>query len=309
MLCPACNNSTYAAQVSFSRLLPVVHRNQKESKMPIKLNTILAEAGLNVEDVRLLRQKDNRASKGRMPYELWRDFPEQFDLYQSTQSFQNREKLNSKFWASFVVSPSGETIFIGLYRVKYLGISDHDIHRPHMDGVDLAGSCDAYKLEKEIALSELVGKLIIDWGPGERAWVQRADRQNKNVLQLRAEFKEPEFPGFLNFIEPLSKLERLPLSWITALRSTKGVYLLTCHRTKEQYVGSASGEEGFWQRWEEYVRNRHGGNIALKSRDPSDYQVSILEVAGTASTKEDIVAMENRWKRKLQSREMGLNGN
>jgi hypothetical protein len=49
--------------------------------------------------------------------------------------------------------------------------------------------------------------------------------------------------------------------------------------------------------------------VALKSRDPSDYQVSILEVAGTAANLEDILKMEGRWKEKLQSREMGLTRN
>jgi hypothetical protein len=41
----------------------------------------------------------------------------------------------------------------------------------------------------------------------------------------------------------------------------------------------------------------------------SDYQVSILEVAGTAATEQDILKMEVLWKSKLQSREMGLNRN
>jgi len=277
--------------------------------MAIKLNTILSEVGINVAMVRLLRHKDKRASKGRTPYELWRDSIEQFDLYQSTQSFQNREKLRAEYWASFVATPAAETMFVGLYRAKYRGISECDLTKPHTDGVDLAGTCDIWDLELQDVLKDMIGKLIIEWGPGGRAWIQRADRKNKHVAELRAEFKEPEFPGFLNFIEQLSELERLPKGWITALRSTKGVYLLTCPRTREQYVGSASGEEGFWQRWEEYAQNGHGGDIALKSRDPSDYSVSILEVAGTASTAEDIVAMETRWKRKLQSREMGLNRN
>ena len=52
-----------------------------------------------------------------------------------------------------------------------------------------------------------------------------------------------------------------------------------------------------------------GGNVALKSKDPSDYQVSILEVAGTSATTEDILHMEVLWKKKLQSMEMGLNRN
>jgi hypothetical protein len=47
----------------------------------------------------------------------------------------------------------------------------------------------------------------------------------------------------------------------------------------------------------------------LTSREPSDYQVSILEVAGTALAENDIVKLEQRWKAKLQTSQMGLNGN
>ena len=73
-----------------------------------------------------------------------------------------------------------------------------------------AGSCDLYDLTLEQRLGDLVGKLLLDWGPGDRAWIQRADRQNKPITQLRRRFKEPDFPGFLNSMEPLSKLDKLP---------------------------------------------------------------------------------------------------
>lgn len=137
----------------------------------------------------------------------------------------------------------------------------------------------------------------------------RADKQDKQVIELRPQFKEPEFPGFLDCVKQLSELAMLPGTWTSALRSSRGVYLLTCPRTREQYVGSATGEDGFLGRWLQYVDTGHGGNIALKSRKPSDYQVSILEVAGSADTTDEIVAMKVRWRMKLQSREMGLNRN
>lgn len=70
-------------------------------------------------------------------------------------------------------------------------------------------------------------------------------------------------------------------------------------------MGSATGERGFWQRWQDYLCTGHGGNIALKSRAPSDYQISILQVAGTEATTDDILAMEQRWMAKLQSKERG----
>lgn len=278
--------------------------------MPIMLNTILTEATLYLADVRLLRHKDKRATKGRTPYELWRDNRKQFDLYQSIQSIDKRKSLKAPIWVSFVVTPSDETMFVGIYKAKYRGLLEQDTPTPHMDGgVDKAGSCDFYELTLENSLSDLIGKLFIDWGQGERAWIQRAERQNKRITKLLQEFKEPQFPGFLNFIEALSKLDKLPKDWITALRSSRGIYLLTCPKTKEQYVGSASGADGFWGRWQNYVQTGHGGDVALKSRDASDYHVSILEVAGTASTIDDIIKMEVRWKSKLQSREMGLNRN
>ena len=90
------------------------------------------------------------------------------------------------------------------------------------------------------------------------------------------------------------------MGWIAALRAARGVYVLTCRRTKKIYIGSATSDEGFFGRWSEYARDGHGGNIQLKSRDRNDYQVSILEVAGSANTTQDILIMESRWKNKLQ---------
>jgi hypothetical protein len=278
--------------------------------MPLMFNTLLREAGLALHDVRLLRHKDGRSDKGCTPYELWRDARDQFELYQSTMGFAGRTALGAPYWASFVGTPRGETVFAGLYAVTYQGVLKRDRPAPHIRGrIEKAGSCDIYKLTMQKSFEEFDGKLLIDWGKGTRSWVQRADRQDKRVMELRKEFKEPDFPGFLHFKEPLSKLDKLPKEWIAALQSCKGIYLLTCPKTREQYVGAAHGAESFWGRWQCYVKTGHGGNVGLKSRNPSDYQVSILEVAGTAATTDDILAMEKLWKAKLQSREMGLNRN
>ena len=78
-------------------------------------------------------------------------------------------------------------------------------------------------------------------------------------------------------------------------------------RISASCCGSASGSVGFHGRWLSYARDGHGGNVGLKSRDPSDYQVSILEVVGSLATTDEILKLEDLWKRKLQSREMGLN--
>ena len=277
--------------------------------MPLLLNTLLSAAGLALPGVRLLRHKDQRATRGHSPYELWRDERAKFDWYQATQSLTNESKLKAEYWASFAVTPAEETMFAGLYRVRGHRILDRDVPLVHAKGVEKAGSCHVYELVLDERLADLSGRLIIAWGSGERAWIQRADKQDKAVVEIRKEFQEPRFPGFLNFIEPLSKLNKLPKSWAEILSFAKGVYLLTCPKTKEQYVGSASGGQGFLQRWSDYARDGHGGNVALKSRETSDYQVSILEVAGSSATVEEIIEMEQRWKSKLQSRALGLNRN
>jgi len=278
--------------------------------MPIMFNTLLSAAGFPLPEVRLVRHKDNRADRGRSPYELWRDDRPKFEGYQSVQGFHNRVKLSAPFWAVFIVNLQEETMFAGMYRAAYRGLLKKDTPWPTAEGgMDLAGSCDVFDLTPDDRLADLSGRMFINWGAAALAWVQHAKRNDKPVIEVRPAFREEDFPGFLNFIQPLSKLGKLPKSWETALRSCRGVYLLTCPKTKEQYVGSASGEDGFWGRWQSYLQTGHGGNVGLKSRDPSDYQVSVLEVAGTSATEKDILAMEGLWQSKLQSMGMGLNKN
>ncbi len=265
--------------------------------MPIMFNSVLAEAGVAAESVLLLRHQDAHAKLGRTAYRLWRDDRSAFEQYQSGQRSDFRKRFARPYWASFVGAPEGQTLFVGLYRV--LGCKP--------DASDAKG--DVYDLERAEPLQDCAGLLYIDWGAGLRAWIQRADKQNKPIIELRRDLKEPDFPGYAAFLSQLSAIESLPPAWATALSASRGVYLLTCPRTNEQYVGAAVSTGGFLARWLDYARTGHGGNIALKSRDPSDYRVSILEVAGSAASIDDVLAMEARWKEKLQSREMGLNRN
>ena len=269
------------------------------------------QSGLALQEVRLLRHQDNRADRGKTPYELWRDDKEKFDRYQSIQKPERREQLNAKYWASFVGLPDNQTLFVGIFRVKYTGLSKKDTPKVHTSGIDPAGTHDTYELVLDDRLREFVGKLFISWGAGTRSWVQRPDNQNKPITELRPELKDPEFPGFLTFISNLSKVqaETLPRGWVDILRISRGVYLLTCPKTREQYVGSAYGQDGFWGRWQEHAKNGQGDAVKLKSREPSDYQVSILEVVGTSTTDNEIIQLETRWKKKLRTKEMGLNGN
>jgi len=172
--------------------------------------------------------------------------------------------------------------------------------------VEPAGSCHFYRLTPRTELAEYAGRLWIKWGPGYRTWIQRGDRKGKPIIELRRVFGDAPFPGFAALILNLSDLGSIPTSWAAALSATHGIYLPTCPATREQYVGMAAGTNGFLGRWMEHFATGHGG---LKSRDPSDYRVSILETVGTSATTADLLMLEARWKDKLQSRGMGLNKN
>ncbi|MBV9549321.1 MAG: GIY-YIG nuclease family protein [Alphaproteobacteria bacterium] len=264
--------------------------------MPIQFNNLLTDAGIDLTKTILVRHRDDDPYAGQSVCSLWRQSLSQFDAYQSRQAAGNRAEFSrAEKWASFIGLRDGKTVFVGLYDAKY-------------SKFDAAQNTDMYLLSKNSALSEYDGKLFIEWGDGARAWVQRAERRNKAISELRLKFEEDPFPGFPDFIQSLSNIDSLPHGWVEVLKNSRGIYLLVCPTTREQYVGSVSGKEGFWQRWQSYVRTGHGGNVKLKSRELSDYQVSILEIAGDAN-EDQIPAMESRWKRKLLTREMGLNSN
>lgn len=277
--------------------------------MPIRFNALLREHDIDPGDVRLLRHQDTRVARGPSVYRLWREQRALFEEYQAWQPDSLRGRLDAKYWAVFLKDFSNATLFVGLYRVRSSRPAPESTTVNPLTGASVLQTGDLFVLETCDALCDLAGRLCIDWGSATRVRAQRADRQDKLVTELRSEVEEPPFPGHLLFASKLSGIESLPIAWRIALAQARGIYLLTCPATKEQYVGAASGKDGFLGRWLDYVRTGHGGNVALKSREPSDYQVSILELAGSSASESDIVEMEGRWKAKLQSVEMGLNRN
>ncbi len=275
--------------------------------MSFTFTHVLQAAGIDPKNVRLLRHQDARSERGRTPYDLFMNDRSSFERYQSAQSKVNRSKLRSDYWASFVGTPDKRTLFCGLYACRYVGIGDRDLPFPIVEaGISKAGEYDLYELTLQDALREYIALMCIDWGLGFKSWIQR--NTDKKVEELLREFREPDFPGFAKFVKRLSELETLPSNWVAVLKNAKGIYLLSCPATREVYIGQASGSNGFWGRWIEYVQNGHGGNVRLKNRTISDYQVSILQHVGDGQESE-LDRLEELWKQKLQSREMGLNAN
>lgn len=271
----------------------------------IKFNYLLTSAGIDLTKVRLVRHQDNRAPRGRTPYDLWRAQNGEFERY---QAIQHRDVFSSASTiASFVASPLNETIFVGLYEVL-------DKHLAPLGTLDPVGGHDVsglfeYKMIPDMRLDSYAGRLLIEWGSGARAWVQRPDKQDKAIVEIRREAADPPFPGFADFRHRINDLNSVPISWRIAMSAVSGVYLLTCTKSGKQYVGSAYGEGGFWSRWEYYNSSGHGGNVAMKKIEDADYQVTILEVSASTANPTEIIEAEARWKNKLLTRHFGLNMN
>ncbi|HEV2549837.1 MAG TPA: GIY-YIG nuclease family protein [Stellaceae bacterium] len=264
----------------------------------LKFNTLLAAEGIDPKFVRLARHQDTRV-RGRTVYRLWRDDPAAFELY---QRIQRRDVFPvGHMIAGFVGAPDGETLFVGLYAVTDREKAPPGTHDP-LSGKDRSGY-PFYTIERDACLAEFVGRLTIDWGKG-RNWVQRASHQNKQVLEIRRELHDEPFPGFREFRCDIDEIESVPTAWREVLRSVKGVYLLVRKETGKQYVGSAKGDDSLWGRFIDYATTGHGGNKEMKLHRHRNYQATVLKVVNSDL---GIELVEESWKKKLLSREFGLN--
>jgi hypothetical protein len=279
--------------------------------MPFRFNMLLRDAGLDPAEVRLLRHQSDLPDR-RSLLDWWHHDRAAFEAYQALQLNAKRASFARPYWAAFFGTWDGRTVFAGLYQVGAPVVFDHQHDEPISGHQFPPGVADRYETELTEHLAAYSGRLYIDWGggsSGKRAWSQRAEAQDKLVTELHLDVAERPFPGLMELAAPLSTIVEVPPGWAQRLAEARGVYLLTCPRTGELYVGSATAAGGFWTRWSDYVRTGHGGNVALLDREPSDWIVSVLEVAGSAQTSDDILAIEQRWKRKLRSKELGLNRN
>ncbi|MCY4031191.1 MAG: GIY-YIG nuclease family protein [Hyphomicrobiales bacterium] len=264
-------------------------------------NDLLEKIKLDPERVYLMRHQDTRKDVRRSNYRLWRDNPKKFKEFERWQGRSTPSKKGfpeNSYMAAFVVDSSGSTLFVGLSRVA--GISGYD------------GGAVIYNLETDNRLKDYEGLLVVEWGPGQRAWVQRAHSKPKPVIELRKEVLAEEWPGYMKIRINDDGIRNLAPNWQEKLSAVNGVYILTCMKTGEQYVGAAYGVGGFLGRWWAYADGGDGGNKLLhqhRRKISAPLQIAILEVFGSAMTEEEAYKAESRWKEVLGSRAHGLNAN
>jgi hypothetical protein len=276
------------------------------------LSDILKRNDLNLSRTKLIRHSLNDIIC-RKCYE--KGYLEIYQCIQGKNFFNNCDYL-----LSFISQPGTSARFLGCYKVgegepATKSLMPKDFPAPEMfNGVNII-----YKLEKTNIMSDLVDRLIINWGKATMSWHQWATNE-KEVLAIQANPKY-EFKGYDKVVLKFAQLKEIisdPIlyeNWHVALSSVNAIYLIVDETDGKQYVGSAYGSGGLLARWRCYVETKHGGDAKIKELicdDPERYknfQFSILQILPQNTSPEEVIEIENLFKSKLLTRKFGLNKN
>ncbi len=166
-------------------------------------------------------------------------------------------------------------------------------------------------------MNEYSNRLYIEWTNPSANYGRFID-QDKFIVHAISTSKDNSvgslpkefFQIHINYQE-LKKMIDYPIDnqeWFSYLSSRCGVYLIYDKETKEQYIGSAYGELGFWGRWSNYA-SQNDGNQKFFGRNYTNLIFSILWETLPNQTKERIINVETHFKDTMGTRVHGLNNN
>lgn len=236
------------------------------------------------------------------------------------QARQDQKLPKGSLVIGFFGHRPGHALLLGVWRVKEVLPSAQAIEEKRLQGSfdlrdDRAGHW-YHELDELDVLADLRLKLEIQWGEPAVSWRRVLRRANNYPIALS---KAPPVPfkalNSISLIMAELRLAMQDVAWQRELSNVCGVYLITDESTGHQYVGSASGACGVWQRWSDYVRTGHGDNQELIHRlreNPgcvSDFRFTLLETLYLGITRPEAEVRENYWKIALGSCRFGMNRN
>ncbi len=288
----------------------------------MQLNDLLAGQGIDPKGVLVMRHRPfEREFRKVLPW-LAAEQPEAYNAYQQAQG-PTVEKAMTKadYVASFIGHAAGKALFIGLYRrgdwrpldyaqywrlqaikdMAALGMRGFEGDRPHVLWFDLAPT-DFY--------ADWKGRLVVQWPGLERSWWRWAAR-NEILIDAIPEqsLLDAAMPTWDELVLDWDELKVLPSKWQAALAEWRGIYFILDRSDGKGYVGAAYGDDNILGRWWNYAASGHGGNKALKQRDPQYFRFSILERVSPDMSSDHVIRLEATWKDRLHTREHGLNEN
>ncbi len=286
--------------------------------MNLALSDFLTKNGIDPATTLALRHSPTERSLAEIFTMLIIKQHDAFNTYQSVQRPKvERQMGEAKHVAAFYALPKEHAIFIGLYEQRgsftisqaeleakstyqtliQFGMRQED--RPTMQIFDL---------QEMKAFSDYQGRIVVRWPKPAVQWSRWADREfpitaihEENMLQER-------MPAWDQISLTCAKIKMCPPSWIKTISSYRGVYFIFDRALQKGYVGAAYGLENIWQRWSRHAAL--GGDARdLKSCNPDDFVFSILQLVGQSTPKEEVEKLEASWKRRLHTRDFGLNAN
>lgn len=127
--------------------------------------------------------------------------------------------------------------------------------------------------------------------------------------RLRVSAFVEQMPDWRDLVLPHHRLQSLPTTWQATLSQWRGIYVIVDQSSGQQYVGSAYGSENILARWRQYASSGHGGNVGLRGREAAEFHFAILERVSPDMPAEEVIRLEATWKKRLGTREFGLNAN
>lgn len=175
-----------------------------------------------------------------------------------------------------------------------------------------------YEFEKLLEYNKFIGRVIVRYKNKSQSVVRNASSllDQCEVYQILPDiFDNDIFPGYENVNISWKELSRVieKESWKTALQNQKAVYLITDISNGKKYVGSAYAENMLLNRWQNYIKSRHGGNVQLKPLSKeyieNNFRYSILDIFKSTTDDKVILNRESWWKDTLLTRKFGYNSN
>lgn len=293
----------------------------------MKFNLLLRDSGYDPAEVSVILHSTNLQPFRSLLPQIVADHPDLFDAYQSVHSAAATTILTGRpFAASFVPLPAKRMVFAGLYHVnpseplpvqaiyadtRFTRLVEEFGATDTAPAANLArgGAQVRFTLTLQEPLADLVGRLTIA-APSGRTYVRLANNLDADVAGIaEASLLRRPPPDWREMVLSAIEVRALPQEWALRLAQWRGVYLIVDQSDGARYVGSAYGTENLHARWQAHVRRDKGITAELAKRDPSRFRFSILERTSPDLPAEDVIAIEQNWKARLDTLVHGLNHN
>lgn len=288
----------------------------------MEFNDLLEKAGIESSTCLVLRHRPKESVFRRQLPWLVAERPDVFNSYQQIQSPKCEEQMRrASHVASFIGHEAGKAVFVGLYRMQgirelnhkqYLSIPAVQEERRIQNATSPPSKSVItwFELEMTDFHSDWKGKLIVRWPTPEIAWSRWAAPNSFVIEAIHGESLFAEvIPDWRELELTWDDLQTIPSAWREALRQWRGIYFIFDTLMGKGYVGSAYGADNLLGRWTNYAKTGHGGNRRLKECDPKNLRFTILERMSPDTVDEEVISRETSWKKRLHTRDYGLNGN